>query len=226
LLQLSRQRAATKTVHVYLEGDGPDWLSPYHPPPDPTPRRPVALQLAEADPAEQVIYLGRPCQYLSATALANCSPDYWLARRFAPEVIAAYDELVTALRRQHAAANVVLIGYSGGGVIAALLAARRADIAALVTIAAPLALTEWLSSNGFTPLTGSLDPSASSPITRWPKGIHLAGGRDEVVRPRVVEAFARQTGGRFRLLQGADHDCCWRTHWPDLLGELKKEMVQ
>jgi esterase/lipase len=50
------------------------------------------------------------------------------------------DAAVTALKRASGASRLRLVGYSGGGVMAMLLAARRDDVAQVVTIAAPLRL--------------------------------------------------------------------------------------
>ena len=98
LLALVRNAGINPILTVYVEGDGAPWLSAYHPPHDPTPVKPTALALAAADPAPAVVYLGRPCQYLDASGLANCSPRWWTTHRFAPEVVAAYDQALDVLK--------------------------------------------------------------------------------------------------------------------------------
>ena len=50
-------------VNIYIEGDGRAWLNKNRPSLDPTPKNSLALKLAEIDPAPNVIYLARPCQY-------------------------------------------------------------------------------------------------------------------------------------------------------------------
>ena len=58
-----------KTLRVYIEGDGHAWESRTRPASDPTPRNPVALDLAMADPGtDPVLYLARPCQRTDGTA--------------------------------------------------------------------------------------------------------------------------------------------------------------
>ena len=200
---------------IYIEGDGAAWPTPYHPPSDPTPRKPVSLLLATADPAPAVAYLGRPCQYLDEPALAACPSAYWIERRFAPEVIAAYDEAIDRLKRGFAARRVRLVGYSGGGIIAALLASRRQDVAALVTVAAPLALADWVTWHGASPLRGSLDPMSQAAATA--PGVHFVGNDDKNVPVEIVAGYVRAKGGRVEAVAGFDHDCCWTREWANLL---------
>ena len=206
-------------MHVYIEGDGAAWLSPYHPPRDPTPVKPVALALAAQDRAPLVAYLGRPCQYLSAETLPGCPVKYWTSHRFAPEVLAAYQETLDALKRRTGASSLRLFGYSGGGVLAALLAMTRPDVAGVVTIAAPVSVAEWTRWHDASALTGSLDPaSLNHPL---PAALHLVGGKDDVVPPTVVRGFVTRSGGRMRVLDDFDHECCWSRDWQRLLEEIR-----
>lgn len=219
LLRIDTARPVT-VLHVYIEGDGAAWSSPFHPPRDPTPLEPVALALAAADPAPAVAYLGRPCQYLEATELAGCAPDYWTGSRFAPEVVDSYMARLDHLKRDNGASRLRLFGYSGGGVLAALLAARRHDVEQLVTVAAPLAVAEWTSLHQLTPLAASLDPMVEVK-GRLPPATHFLGGRDEVVPERLGAVFAARSGGRLRVVPEFDHRCCWSRDWRRLLEEVK-----
>lgn len=214
-----RPVAGSETLSVYIEGDGAPWVTPWHPPRDPTPVKPVALSLAAADPAPAVVYLGRPCQYLDEAALSQCDGAWWMERRFAPEVVAAYDEAVARLKSDFGARRIRLFGHSGGGVVAALVAFRRMDVERLVTVAAPLALTEWTAWHDIAPLAGSLDPAGQT--GSLPPGVHWAGGRDGVVPPAVVERFVKAKGGRMAVAPDYDHECCWARDWARLLEESK-----
>lgn len=213
-----RSSGAGERLAVYIEGDGAAWPTPYHPPRDPTPRRPVALSLALVDPAPSVVYLGRPCQYLAAAALQQCDSAYWVERRFAPEVVAAYDAALDELKRRHGVRRLRLVGYSGGGVLAALLAARRTDVEVLVTVAAPLALGEWTAWHDASPLLGSLDPAVSEKPASGVRSVHFAGGRDTTVPVRIVERYVRDSGGVLDVVPDFDHECCWARDWRVLLG--------
>lgn len=222
LLAMQRRDAARSmaVLNVYIEGDGAAWPSSWHPPHDPTPLEPVALALAAADPAPAVAYLGRPCQYLGAAELAGCAPAYWTGSRFAPEVVASYMALLDRLKAESGVRRLRLFGYSGGGVLATLLAARRDDVEQLVTVAAPLAVAEWTAMHQLTPLAASLDPMVEA-RGRLPPATHFVGGRDEVVPERLIAAFAARNGGRLQVVPEFDHRCCWSRDWRRLLEEVK-----
>jgi hypothetical protein len=203
-------------LDVYIEGDGAAWPTSFHPPRDPTPTDPVALAMAAADPAPAVLYLGRPCQYLEAAELAVCSPEYWTNSRFAPEVVTAYMAFLDRYKESSGTTRLRLFGHSGGGVLATLLAARRTDVVQLVTVAAPLAVTEWTAWHKVTPLLGSIDP-AMAVQGQLPPATHFVGGRDSVVPPRLVAIFAARTGGNLHEVPDFDHQCCWSRDWRQLL---------
>jgi len=208
-----------ETLTIYIEGDGAAWPTPYHPPRDPTPLKPVSLVLAAADPAPAVAYLGRPCQYLEAHSLARCSSEYWVEKRYAPEVVEASDAAVTKLKALFGARHVRLVGYSGGGVIATLVAARRSDVEALITVAAPLAVAKWIQWHGASPLTGSLDPiDLDKPL---PAGVHFAGKDDKTVPTAIVDHFVSVKDGRVIVIPDFDHECCWTRDWTMLLKRIR-----
>lgn len=209
------------TLTIYIEGDGAVWPTPYHPPRDPTPVRPNSLSLAAADPSTATVYFGRPCQYLSELALQACDSAYWTERRFAPEVVAAYNAAINQQKSALAARRLRLVGYSGGGVLAALLAARRNDVDVLITVAAPLALADWVAWHKASPLKGSLDPAELGENVRMPPSVHFVGGKDEVVPAMVVDRFIRRKGGRMETIPGFDHECCWARDWATLLDRVK-----
>lgn len=214
------QLQPSQSLVIYIEGDGAPWVTPYHPPQDPTPFRPMALSLAVEDASPVVVYIGRPCQYLELAALRQCDSRYWIERRFAPEVIAAYDEAVSRLKKSYSAKRIKLVGYSGGGVIATLLAMRRNDVELLLTVAAPLAVSEWIAWHGASPLTGSLDPVNFMLDAALPASVHFVGGHDKTVPVSIVESFVHRKGGRLEILSDFDHDCCWVRDWGRLLARV------
>ncbi len=220
LLALARGQRGDQ-VSIYIEGDGAAWSSAYAPPADPTPLAPVALAMAAADHSGVVIYLGRPCQYLDRAALPGCDSTYWTGRRFAPEVVAAYDQALKQIKSRTGASGIRLYGYSGGGVLATLLAAQRKDVELLVTVAAPLALEEWAAWHDVSPLSASLDPTKLSENVRLPRSVHFVGADDRIVPPAIVESFIRRKGGRIERVPGFDHACCWARDWATLLRRAK-----
>ncbi len=210
---------------VYIEGDGLAWVSRTQISRDPTPRHPVGLELAAADPAPAVLYLGRPCQYVTPSEERGCGPQYWSSDRFAPEVIdavnRAIDQALTLVgSRESGSTRVVLIGYSGGGDVAALAAARRSDVVAWATVAAPLDHAAWTGWHDVSPLEGSLNPADEARRLAGLAQIHFVGADDDVVPAGIVRSFLEREGldpsNLLVVVPGVDHYCCWAERWPAL----------
>jgi pimeloyl-ACP methyl ester carboxylesterase len=206
---------------IYIESDGLAFLDRVTVSNDPTPQDPLALRLAIAAPQRPVAYLARPCQYTMPDRGRNCTPAIWTGRRYAPEVVDSMDRAVDALKSTVGASRLVLVGYSGGGVIAALLAARRSDVAGIVTVAANLDLGYWVRRDGLAPLVGSLDPVSFADRLAAVPQVHFAGARDDVVGPDVVRAYLarlpKPNAAALVELSGYDHRCCWVENWPKLV---------
>jgi pimeloyl-ACP methyl ester carboxylesterase len=215
-----RGGASASRLHVYLDGDGSPWTSRRRVAPDPTPRNPLMLQLLTADPAP-ALYLGRPC-YLGAPGLQrDCGPYWWTAGRYAPAVV---DSLAVALGRLLGPAprpQLTLIGFSGGGTLALLLAAREPAVAEVVTLAGNLDVAAWTARHGYSPLRGSLDPARLPPLPPRIRQVHLLGRRDPVIpREAFVRAVRRQPGAQLHWVAGYDHSCCWTEGWAERLAAL------
>ncbi len=209
-------------LHVYLEGDASPRMASRYSPPDPTPHRPQMLELMALDQAPSLL-LGRPCQHGLDPA---CDPTLWTIGRYGEPVVAS---LVAALRRElHAmrasgrsAPGVVLIGYSGGGTLAFLVAERVTETRAVVTLAGNLDTKRWAEHHGYVPLGLSLNPAERPPLDASVIQIHLLAGRDERVPPFLTEAvIARQKEANFHLHEAFDHECCWAAVWRATLAEL------
>lgn len=127
-------------LRVYLEGDGRAWITATQPSLDPTPRDLLLARLALSDPRPSV-YLARPCQFVQSP---GCTPQYWTHARFAQEIVDSLSEALDQLQRQHGNRDFELIGYSGGGALALLLAAARDDIAQVQTLAGVDHHAGWL----------------------------------------------------------------------------------
>jgi dienelactone hydrolase len=216
---------AAQRLTVYIEGDGLAWVDRQTPSFAPTPSDPTGLRLAVADAGGRSVYLGRPCQYTQGPAFEGCHPRYWGSHRFAPEVIAAMDHAVEQLRRAYGASELVLVGYSGGAAVAALLASSRTDVMALVTVAGTLDTWRWTQQQNLSPLQGSLNPKDAAPRLRQLPQWHFAGERDEVVPNGVLASFlqglsdrreADTPGPMVEMVPDFDHHCCWAQAWPAL----------
>jgi len=206
-------------IHVYLEGDGLPWVTRTAIARDPTPRNPLALRLMASDPAPS-IYLGRPCYHGLADA-PGCSPWLWTHGRYSEEVARS---MTAALRRalgRDTDREITLIGYSGGGVLAMLIAARVEQVTRVVTVAANLDINAWARHHGYSRLRGSINPATQPPLPSRVRQIHLAGGRDVRVPPDLSQPVAnRQPDADFFVFPEYDHLCCWERDWPSILARL------
>lgn len=211
-------RLGSDTLTVYIEGDGAPWISSNHPPRDPTPLNPVSLVLASRDGRHPILYMARPCQYLDEAELASCHYDYWTTGRFSPEVVEAVDSVISKVKNATGTRRIRLIGFSGGGVIAALVAARRGDMDSLVTVAAPLDIDGWSASHQISPLQRSLNPMDFIRELSQIRQVHLIGEKDTIVPPAYAKTVqARMPFAGFVFVPGYTHDCCWGENWPGLL---------
>lgn len=211
---------------IYIEGDGLAWRSRYVPSSDPTPRDPIGLRLAVADPAPGVAYLARPCQYQTSSM---CTVGAWTGDRFSPAAIAATQGAIDRLKTMFSARRVLLAGYSGGGVMAAIVAAGRTDAAGLLTIAAPLDVGEWVRHHDVDPLSGSQDPvrCCQAALSRLPQR-HVVGLKDDVVPRSVVESYRRSLsiGSSIGIVGvDSDHQCCYVSLWPGLAPQLRQAIL-
>lgn len=209
--RLSRRGAP---VVIYIEGDGFAWRTRSMPAGDPTPQDPIGLRLAAVDPSPNVVYLARPCQFVRNDGA--CRPAFWTDLRFSEAVIASMDHAIGIVVGPHAA-PLHLVGYSGGGAVAALVAARRRDVASLRTIAGnldPVALNDF---HRVSPMRASLDPILAAPALAGLPQKHFVGGRDAVVPAFVAGNFARALGDtrcvRVLVAAGIDHGEGWVSFW-------------
>jgi pimeloyl-ACP methyl ester carboxylesterase len=213
-----RLSAPGAPLTVYIEGDGLAWLSRRRLSGDPTPTDPVALRLAAVDPGPNVVHLARPCQYVDDTA---CHPRYWSSDRFSEEVVSAVNQAIEQFRKRIRAVKVHLVGYSGGGAVAALVAARRKDVASLRTAAGNLdheTLNRYFS---VSPLTGSLNPVDYAAVLSHIPQHHFVGREDRVVPVFVADSFAGKVGDkrcvRISAIDGVSHGRGWPEHWREIL---------
>jgi hypothetical protein len=212
-----KHTVAADTLTIYLEGDGQAWLTRSQAASDSTPRNPVGLELALRHPQGTAAYLARPCQYVDAADAKNCRQTFWTGGRFSPPVIEASSQAIDALKQRAGATRLVLVGYSGGGAVAALVAARRNDVVRLVTVAGNLDHRAWTEMHGIPALADSLNPADEWRALRTLPQRHFVGGRDAIVSRRVTDAylarFPPDQQPEVVTLPDFDHVCCWVERW-------------
>jgi pimeloyl-ACP methyl ester carboxylesterase len=181
----------------------------------------MVLRLMALDPAPS-LYLGRPC-YLGLHHSAHCHPWHWTHGRYGKMVV---DSLVAVLQRILADgvdSDLVLIGYSGGGTLAMLLAERLPRVSAVVTLAGNLDVVRWARLHDYSPLRGSLNPADSAPLPPRIRQWHWMAARDHNVPPALVRpVVAAGESTRVEILPNIDHRCCWEAVWPRLLNMMER----
>lgn len=206
----------TDTIHVYIEGDGNSWKSRYVLSDNPTPRQPLALQLAERDIHSHVVYIARPCQYTSHALDPLCVPQYWSSHRYAPEVIQAFHETLDQIKLKTQKTHLYLVGFSGGASVAALLAAERKDVICLTTVAGDLNHEALSRHHQTTPLAHSLNPITVAAQLKSLPQYHFSGAKDKIVPPWVAEQFAKTVDDpdcvNVRIFPKVKHHKGWLEH--------------
>ncbi|WP_185964481.1 alpha/beta hydrolase [Aliikangiella marina] len=214
---LVSNRTSGKKLHIYLEGDGVPWISRYKISQNPTPYNPLALKLLLQD-RDFALYVGRPC-YFELHQSKNCTPQQWTNGRYGHDVIDSMEKVIRRFIRSTEVEQVIFIGYSGGGVIASLLAERFQETQLLITIAANLDTFRWTNYHDYSPLDLSINPATNIEAMSVPN-IHLVGANDTIVPPELTKDFIQKLGGELILFPDYDHQCCWHENWSDTLDSI------
>jgi hypothetical protein len=219
LLSVVPQQKNIENLNVYIEGDGLAWISSDQISLNPTPINPISLKLSLADPNKQSAYLARPCQY--SYLRSPCSDIYWTSHRFSPEVIESMNEAIDVLKSKFNSKNIILIGYSGGGAISTILAAKRNDVSLLITIAGNLDHKLWTNMHHVDPLSASLNPIEFIEPLLTKKQIHFIGSEDKNIPLIISQEFKKKFNGNSDIkiiyIKNFNHTCCWELIWPDIL---------
>lgn len=215
--------AKAEILTIYIEGDGLAWINSSTPSTNPTPIAPLALKLALRDTVPSV-YLARPCQFITQDSQRNCSKKYWTSHRFALEVIKSSSQAIDQLKQQFGSTKLILVGYSGGGAVAALVATQRHDVIRLITIAGNLDPRTWVAEHHLSPLSGSLNPADVWQQLQHIPQTHYVGGKDKTIGESVTRAYAarfpEESAPEVVVIPDFDHHCCWVERWPSLKNEV------
>ena len=226
LLSYSSAPAAhSALLTVYIEGDGLAWENRQTLSKDPTPRSTLVLNLATSDPGEMTAYVARPCQYLASVDLTGCPSRFWSLARYSEAVVWSVSQAIDVIKHRMGAVSLRLVGYSGGGQIAAYVTAFRTDVESLITIAGNLDHLNWTTRLGVTPLRHSLNAAdIADHISHIPQ-VHFVGELDDNVTASDAESFlARMTDRRqshLVVVPRFTHRCCWEEDWPELLEQAE-----
>lgn len=206
-------------LHIYIGGDGTPWLQGRYPAEDPTPKYATALELIISDKGP-AIFVARPCYYGTRHQDPACHPRLWTSARYSGEVVASTLAVIQRYQQLYNPTRLILIGFSGGGAIATLLAPQLDGDVYLVTLAGNLDITAWTELHGYLPLTESLNPADFKLQTADLPQLHLMGGLDEEVPASIIQDYSRGLSpASLREYSGIDHNCCWLEVWQEVLAE-------
>jgi dienelactone hydrolase len=182
----------------YLEGDGN--ISNHST--NPTPRQKMLTSLVALDQRPNVIYVARPCQFT--------------------EIITALNEVITNIHNSSSSKSgkFSLVGYSGGGGIAVLIAARNPQVKDIITIAGNLDHIAFNQYNHSMPMRDSLNPIDYARDIRNIPQLHLSGEKDVKV-PTFIGGRYRQISlspcVKHQIIPSASHSTGWDQVWPEIL---------
>ena len=208
------KRGSGDYLHVYLEGDGQAYLNDFTPSLDPTPNFPVAFWLAMHDqnPAS-ILYLARPGQYLAS---GNVAVKYWTNARFSLDVVLALSQIISQVKAELGPKKIILVGFSGGGALAALIASKRQDVSYLATVGGNLNLGCWVKKHNLSALSQSLDPlSMASSLASLPQR-HVLGLEDKIIPRECLEEFCRYIAPEnleLIIVSNLGHISTWHKIW-------------
>jgi pimeloyl-ACP methyl ester carboxylesterase len=201
----------------YIEGDGLSFKGKHRISDNPTPRRQMLIKLAAMDQRPNVVYVARPCQYTPMELNPKCNASYWTDKRMSDDSVEALNEVINKINSNNE--KFSLVGYSGGGGIAVLIAARNPKVKDIITIAANLDHEAFNKYHNVTPMNGSLNPiNYAKKINNIPQ-LHLSGGKDNIVLPFIAEKYVQESASncaKQKIFQDATHKDGWDKIWSEV----------
>ncbi|VAW58377.1 hypothetical protein MNBD_GAMMA11-2993 [hydrothermal vent metagenome] len=205
---------ASSTLYVFIEGDGLPWKTRSQISADPDPMYPLALDLMSVTEYPSV-YISRPC-YLVRDE--RCHPQWWTDKRYSKQVV---ESIMDILHKVSVGFDeITLVGYSGGGALAVLMARSMSKVTGLVTLAGNMDHSKWTRWHGYSPLQGSLN-SNDYILPGSVNQYHYAAENDKNILPVWIKNFSdKQKKSHFILLENVDHRCCWLRNWPRIINQV------
>ncbi|MGI9277800.1 MAG: alpha/beta fold hydrolase [Endozoicomonas sp.] len=208
----------SKTLRVYIEGDGRAWSRKGRPSSDPTPRNRLVHNLMLSDPKPDIAYLARPCQFQQDP---HCNTETWTFGRYDNSVIQSMSRALDTLKQSGEYQQLELVGYSGGATIALLLAARRNDILSIRTIAGNLDPAFTNRYHRVSPMPSAMNPVHFTDRLQKVPQLHFYGTDDEVIPAAVsrhyLSLFRNRSCIQLEPVVGASHGEGWAEGWGQLL---------
>lgn len=207
---------------IYIEGDGNVTRFGGTPSANPTPKNHMTLNLAFKDKRENVIYIARPCQYTPMRMNPACTTEYWTNKRWSEDSVDNINNVINLVAAK--AKNIHLVGFSGGGGIAILVAAKNKKVKDIITIAGNLDVEEFVKYHKNIPCIGSLNPIDYAEKVKNIPQMHFVGSKDSRVPFFIADSFVRKSNSscvKYRIIEGKTHSKGWIDDWSELLANIK-----
>lgn len=197
----------------YIEGDGFAFNNKYTPSSDPTPREPMLINLAIMDERPNIVYIARPCQYTPMDLNPKCNKQYWTSKRLSDDSVHSINDVINHINHNN---KFSLIGYSGGGGIAILVAARNNMVRDIITIAGNLDIVMHTKYHNVSLMAGSLNPIDYAKQLNHIPQLHLSGKEDKVVPTFIANEFVQSSSStcvKQEIFPEVNHRKGWGKIW-------------
>jgi pimeloyl-ACP methyl ester carboxylesterase len=144
---------------------------------------------------------------------SKCDNTYWTNKRYSEDSIDAMNQAINKITSN---GKFELVGYSGGGGVAVLIAARNKNVNSLLTIAANLDIDDFVKYHKTAPMVGSLNPIDYTKAIKNVPQLHFSGGMDKIVPVFIGEKFVGKitTGcARHEVIPEVEHTAHWKKYW-------------
>lgn len=186
----------TQPIRIYIEGDGHAFNYAGMPTSNPTPKGTFLREIAFNDPNPNVVYLARPCQYVTDSV---CTQKDWTTGRFSQPIIDSTTEAIKTIAKDN---KVVLIGYSGGALLSGLVIQQNPNLRVQkwITIAGLLNHTKWTDKLNLQPLTDSVELEQLPTILQK----HYIGEKDTTIPVELLQSIV--PADNLVVVKKATHD--------------------
>jgi len=203
----------TKPYVFYIEGDGAAFNGRYRVSRNPTPRKQMFVNLAAMDVRPNVVYVARPCQYTPMRLNPTCKMQYWTDKRMSDDSVDSMNDVVNSINNGQ---KFSLVGFSGGGGIAVLIAARNSKTKDVITLSGNLDHRAFTDFHNVTPMIGSLNPIDYAQDIKHIPQLHISGGRDKIIPPFIADKFVQAVGSscaKQKIYDDIRHNKGWHRVW-------------
>jgi hypothetical protein len=202
-----------ENVIIYIEGDGVSWVDRHTISSNPTPIDPLAFKLAKIDGNANVVYLARPCQYI--TEGTNCNnKDIWTVSQYSEAVLSSYKGIIDNFSQF---TEIHIVGYSGGAGIAMYLASiNNPKIKSIRTVAGNINHNRLAQLINISPLDKSINFYQIEEKTKNTPQTHYIGTSDKII-PRELSLGFKNKNQSNKCIKvqevDASHNEGWLNFW-------------